>query len=105
MSRVAADLLGDYITAGGAYGNVNATTTTAAGVALASASSGQLGWTFGAGLEYAFMGNWSAKLEYLYVDLGTKSYFNSTQDVRFRDHIVRAGVNYAFSPTAVVAKY
>ena len=33
-------------------------------------ASNQLGWTFGAGLEYAFMGNWTAKLEYLYVDLG-----------------------------------
>ena len=36
-----------------------------------SASSSQLGWTAGAGLEYAFMGNWTAKLEYLYVDLGS----------------------------------
>ena len=65
----------------------------------------RIGWTLGAGTEKKLSQNWSAKLEYLYVDLGTKSYFNSTQDVRFRDHIVRAGVNYAFSPTAVVAKY
>ena len=28
------------------------------------------GWTAGVGVEYAFLGNWTAKLEYLYVDLG-----------------------------------
>ena len=31
------------------------------------------GWTLGAGLEYAFTNNLSAKIEYLYVDLGSKS--------------------------------
>ena len=28
------------------------------------------GWTAGAGIEVAFGGGWSAKLEYLYMDLG-----------------------------------
>ena len=62
-----------YVTGGGAYGNVKATVSVAGGLAV-STSSSQLGWTVGAGLEYAFMGNWTAKLEYLYVDLGS---FNS----------------------------
>ena len=87
-----------YITGGGAYGRVKATMS-AAGVDLASASSNQLGWTIGAGLEYAFMGNWSAKLEYLYVDLGS---FNAAvvpavNNVSFKENIVRAGLNYKFS--------
>ena len=61
-----------YITAGGAYGNVKATATDAAtGVVLATGSKSQLGWTGGVGLEYAFLGNWTAKIEYLYVDLGS----------------------------------
>ena len=30
-----------------------------------------MGWAFGGGLEYAFLSNWSAKIEYLYVDLGS----------------------------------
>jgi outer membrane immunogenic protein len=86
-----------YITAGGAYGNVKATTTT--GAVSTSASSGQFGWTAGAGLEYAFMGNWTAKLEYLYVDLGS---FNAAvapavNNVSFKENIVRAGLNYKFS--------
>jgi outer membrane immunogenic protein len=89
-----------YVTGGGAYGNVKATLS-AAGVDLASASSSQLGWTLGAGLEYAFMGNWSAKLEYLYVDLG-KTTCDATCsgatpiDVKFNTNVVRAGVNYKF---------
>ena len=86
-----------YITAGGAYGNVKATATT--GAVSTSASSAQFGWTFGAGLEYAFMGNWTAKLEYLYVDLGS---FNAgiapiVNNVSFKESIVRAGINYRFS--------
>jgi outer membrane immunogenic protein len=64
-----------------------------------SSSSSQLGWTIGAGLEYAFMGNWSAKLEYLYVDLGN---FDAgiapvVNTVSFKENIVRAGLNYKFS--------
>ena len=64
-----------------------------------SASSSQLGWTVGAGLEYAFLGNWTAKLEYLYVDLGS---FDAgaapvVNNVSFKENIVRAGLNYKFS--------
>jgi len=64
-----------------------------------SSSSSQLGWTAGVGLEYAFLGNWTAKLEYLYVDLGS---FNTgpapiVNNVSFKENIVRAGLNYKFS--------
>src|SRR4029079_7933041 len=60
-----------YVTAGGAYGNVKATASVPILGLSASSSSSQLVWTAGAGLEYAFLGNWTAKLEYLYVDLGS----------------------------------
>jgi outer membrane immunogenic protein len=88
-----------YITGGGAYGSVKAAVSLPALGLAASSSSNQLGWTVGAGLEYAFMGNWSAKLEYLYVDLGS---FNSApapvvNNVSFKENIVRAGLNYKFS--------
>jgi outer membrane immunogenic protein len=62
-----------------------------------------IGWTVGGGLEYAFLGNWSAKIEYLYADLGK---FNCgvscaagfvTDNVTFKENIVRAGINYKFS--------
>ena len=88
-----------YFTGGGAYGNVKATTSVPAAGLTTSASSGQFGWTVGAGLEYAFMGNWTAKLEYLYVDLGS---FDAgvapvVNNVSFNENIVRAGLNYKFS--------
>jgi len=85
-----------YITGGGAYGRVKATLS-AAGVDLASAASNQLGWTIGGGLEYAFMGNWSAKLEYLYVDLGGFNAAVVPTNVSFKENIVRAGLKYKFS--------
>ena len=48
-----------YITGGGAYGNVKATVNVPAFGIAASASNNQLGWTVGAGLEYAFLSNWT----------------------------------------------
>ena len=53
----------------------------------------------GAGIEYAFLGNWTAKIEYLYVHLGS---FNAglaplAANVSFKENIVRAGLNYKFS--------
>jgi outer membrane immunogenic protein len=87
--------------------------TTPAGAAvtvpgtLLSESQTRVGWTLGAGLEKKFGTNWSAKLEYLYLDLGSATYFGGTANqtsVGFHDHVFRAGINYAFSP-AVVAKY
>jgi outer membrane immunogenic protein len=68
----------------------------------------RVGWTAGAGLEKKFTPNWSGKLEYLYVDLGSSTYFSGTADqtsVRFRDHVLRAGINYQFTAGPVVAKY
>ena len=69
----------------------------------------QVGWTAGAGIEAALWGNWTAKAEYLYLDLGTVKTtiddggppvgvfgrVDTTSTVRA--HIFRAGVNYRFS--------
>jgi len=58
------------------------------------------GWTAGAGMEYLFTRNWSAKAEYLYIDFGTLTYnlapFVDTLSVQTRLHILRAGLNYKF---------
>jgi outer membrane immunogenic protein len=87
-----------YITGGAAFGDVHATR---AGVNAGGANDVMTGWTAGAGLEYAFLGNWTAKIEYLYVDLGK---FNCStacgalsDDVSFQTNVVRAGLNYKFS--------
>jgi outer membrane immunogenic protein len=65
------------------------------------------GWTIGAGIEKAFGNNFSAKLEYLYVDLGSYTFVAGTgldTDVRLRDHILRIGLNYRFG-APVIARY
>lgn len=56
-----------------------------------------VGWTLGAGFEYAFAPRWSAKAEYLFVDLGEKTYFAGVQgggSFGLQDHIVRLGINF-----------
>jgi outer membrane immunogenic protein len=85
-----------YGTAGAAFANVEA----AAG-AFPFMSSTQVGWTAGVGLEYAFTRNWSAKAEYLFVDLGNASCgFANCGDtnttVSLNENIIRAGVNFKF---------
>jgi outer membrane immunogenic protein len=116
-----------YVKAGGAWAhfdrNLNSgTTISLPGVAFPTPKVGEnrSGFTFGAGIEYAFWGNWSAKLEYDYMDFGTRSYefvtFNpittittfSRFDDRERVHVIRAGLNYRFGwigKGPVVASY
>ncbi len=56
-----------------AYGQVKDTFTAAfpgAPGAVATVNDLRAGWTAGAGIEGAFGGGWSAKVEYLYIDLG-----------------------------------
>ena len=87
-------------------------TATAAASALAISNSTQAGWTVGAGVEGAIGGNWTAKLEYLYVDLGTVNnsfagvgaYTPLLTSSHVTDNILRVGVNYRFGGP-VVARY
>jgi outer membrane immunogenic protein len=90
----------------------NTGTTNVAGVG--SASSTLVGWTAGAGVEWLFAPNWTAKAEYLHYDLGSVTYSNgalngfltgtniiaftdlSSSTAKFSGDIVRAGLNYKF---------
>ena len=99
-----------YATGGLAYGEVNSSETVGTASAF-SASNTNVGWTVGAGIEGVIGGNWTARLEYLYVDLGTVSgsfTLPSTNVIsynsRITDNILRVGINYKFDG-AVVAKY
>lgn len=100
-----------YATGGLAYGQLNstlgATTTTTTGVVTAASSSANItraGWTVGGGVEWAFLNRWSAKLEYIYMDLGTFGatftgtgpYATVGTSTHFTDNIFRAGINYSF---------
>jgi outer membrane immunogenic protein len=89
-----------YATAGGALANVASNLFTPAGTI--SGQQWHWGWTAGGGVEVKLNQDWSAKVEYLYVGLQDKSYFNPTpspalpgiQRLHLDDHIVRVGVNY-----------
>lgn len=68
------------------------------------------GYTVGAGLEYMFAPNWSAKAEYQYYNFGntTVTAPASIAGTRFRDdeHTVKVGLNYRFGwGGPVVARY
>ena len=66
----------------------------------------QVGWTIGGGIEHAFAPNWSAKIEYNYVDLGSTSekfnFVSGFSSLTFRENIehklqiVKVGGNYKF---------
>jgi outer membrane immunogenic protein len=144
-----------YGTGGLAYGGVTLNTTTVVspapyswspggGVSLPSYgkafmqpaiggvnySNTQVGWTACGGIELMFWPNWSAKVEYLYYDLGsvTQNFALASVDnynfqgssfpgsalfagqvrARINGNIVRAGLNYHFNwgaPAPVIAKY
>jgi iron complex outermembrane recepter protein len=72
---------------------------------IVSSHNTKAGWTVGGGIEGRLAGNWTAKIEYLYLDLGTVTVIpapalNSTTAVAFNsritDNILRVGVNYKF---------
>jgi outer membrane immunogenic protein len=71
---------------------------------VASNSSTRAGWTLGGGLEYAFLPNWTAKVEYLYYGFGDRTTITDT-GLAFRTsqnvHSVKLGVNYLFSTGGV----
>ena len=79
-----------YITGGAAFGDIKTSIT-----GIGSTTETKTGWTGGGGVEYAFNGPWSAKLEYLYVDLGRGGTIGGST-AKLQENIVRAGVNYRF---------
>ena len=108
-----------YVTGGGAYGHINQTlqaTTAQAGIgsfATNSTSENKFGFVVGAGLEASLGGNWTGKVEYLYMDLGSTGtsltgafaaappqLFSIAQSSTLHDNIVRAGLNYRFGAPA-----
>ena len=125
-----------YVTGGAAWGRVQDTFTFEAPASIAPVpvpvppgtigadfSRNRAGWTAGVGVETQLWGGFTAKLEYLYVDLGhITDFFNNTVPLfgiptlpssisvttsyRFTDHVIRAGLNYKFEGIGpVIAKF
>lgn len=95
-----------YVTGGYAYAKAKVDVSAAATVnsnliwgGTAGNSQSHSGWVLGAGLEYDLGSHISAKAEYLYADLGSKTYWGGTifsDKVSLSDNIFRVGLNYRF---------
>lgn len=97
-----------YVTGGYAYGSVN-TTVTEGAAAFSTGNRLQSGWTAGSGVEASLGGNWTGRIEYLYLSLGNRSdalFATQTLNTEIRENIFRIGLNYriggkaAFMPVA-----
>jgi outer membrane immunogenic protein len=103
-----------YGTGGVAYGggsaNVSFYDNATGAFWSGSPSSSRVGWTIGAGAEYAFTNNWTIRGEYLYVDLGSSNFTSignpgaafafpgvyAQGHINYDASIFRAAVNYKF---------
>ncbi|MDF2114774.1 porin family protein [Roseiarcaceae bacterium H3SJ34-1] len=113
-----------YVTGGLAVGNsklsgnINEFAGAGRQFIASESSNARAGYAIGAGAEYAFSQNWSAKLEYLYYDLGSRTAVGiqtnpvgpaefATYHAKTDGHIVRVGLNYRFGGPAgpIFAKY
>jgi outer membrane immunogenic protein len=65
-------------------------------IGLGTESSAHVGWTAGLGMEVGLTPNWSARAEYLYVDLSDQHYFLTGTSNGFQSNVFRLGVNYRF---------
>jgi outer membrane immunogenic protein len=80
-----------YGTAGYAGGNMKVST------AQGTSTKWENGYAVGAGLEYAFTNNVSAKAEYLYTHLNDKNYgYTNVTTAGSNTSAIRSGVNYKF---------
>ncbi|MGY2932347.1 opacity protein-like surface antigen [Bradyrhizobium sp. GM6.1] len=100
-----------YVKGGYAYSDNNEKVTVG-GVPTGFIISGdhRNGYTVGAGLEYMFAPNWSAKAEYQYYNFGdahfTAGPLAGTGNFTTDDHTIKAGVNYRFNwANSAVARY
>ena len=90
-----------YGTGGFAYGDIGGNQGYDTVLGHHSGDEINWGWTIGGGVEYAITGNFTAKVEGLYVDLDTKDNYalggrvEVDRDAEFG--VLRAGVNYKFN--------
>src|ERR1700686_2135122 len=92
-----------YVTGGLAWGesrvNINGPAGTNPASTLSSKFLPHVGWTAGLGLEKAVGGNWTAKIEYDYIDLARRTYglgdaMLADLHVDLRIYVIKVGLNY-----------
>jgi outer membrane immunogenic protein len=100
-----------YVTGGFAWQTVSFSEAftpiagTLTGISTGNSTRG--GWSVGGGIETALWGNWTGRVEYLYLDTGTWTTTTTgfvaplpftavTNSVRTQNNVVRAGLNFRF---------
>jgi len=98
-----------YVKAGGAFTHDDYFVRfPSSGVFNEKASGGRASWTVGTGFEYGFWNNFSAKIEYNFMDFGNDRVdfhrinccggaFVETADIKQKNHVVKFGINYRFN--------
>ena len=101
-----------YVKGGYAYSNNNESLVVGGTpTAFAFDSNHTNGYTVGAGLEYMFAQNWSAKVEYQYYNFGNSTFVSPAAlapfgSFRTDDQTVKVGLNYRFNVGApLVGRY
>jgi outer membrane immunogenic protein len=98
-----------YFTGGFAYGGVKTSITDLNALQTTAFNRTKTGYTIGSGVEASLGGNWTGKIEYLYVDLGkqTGASLLAPTPYNFRseiqEHIFRVGLNYRIGGTGAYA--
>ena len=116
-----------YVTGGAAWSGFDLNNFNGTGVATAQRQPSRVnktGWVVGVGTEYALLGGWSVKSEFLYANFGSMHYGDEpgivngctagcvSADAQMYEYIWRVGMNYRFDwaswgkgKAPVVAKY
>ncbi len=86
-------------------------TVVIAGIGSVSEGHNRTGWMVGTGIEFAFDHHFSGKIEYNYMDLGSKEVVfarartSARVDIEQQLHLVKIGLNYRFGGGGVVTRY
>lgn len=90
-----------YVKGGAAFAHTKLDYQRAGSTDIGHASRTSTGWTIGGGLEYAFAPQWSARLEYNYMDFGNHNLRMNEANGSWWDmglkqdmHVVKAGINF-----------
>jgi outer membrane immunogenic protein len=104
-----------YLKAGGALARIRNTASDLDGAPpaidpsdLSQVTRTHVGWAIGGGLEYGVAPNWSAKIEYLYMDFGSAASGNLDGDTFRHDnsvHTVKLGLNYRFGGVPLFIRF
>src|ERR1700687_2042340 len=97
-----------YVTGGLAWGQTRVNINADDGSLQSSRLLPHVGWTAGIGIEMAVGGNWTAKIEYDYIDLARRTYglgdaMLPDLNVDPRIHVIKVGLNYKLGDTPLWA--